>query len=307
MNVQPAPAVAGDFASANPRWNVLAGPGALVCGPAGVTVGRFAWVDDGDRRTVSNVGDGALPDGFVHREQQALITQYLAEASNLVPAGFEITLYSGGDFWCANAGAAQAVPGMKAFASFADGSINFAAAGATPASSSVVTGSIAAATASVTGSIGGTNGNVLNVTAVTSGTLVVGGTLSGTGIAAGTKIINQISGAPGGVGTYLVTPQNQTVASTTVSETYGTLTVTAVTSGAVNVGGTLSGTGVTAGTRVTQQLTGGAGGVGTYAVDPTQTAASTTVTQAGSIETKWICQSFAMPGELAKITSHMLG
>ena len=44
VNVQPAPAIAGDFASANPRWNVLAGPGVLVCGAAGVTVGRFACI-----------------------------------------------------------------------------------------------------------------------------------------------------------------------------------------------------------------------------------------------------------------------
>ena len=44
VGVQPAPAVAGDFASTNARWTVLAGPGGLVAGPAGVTVGRFAWL-----------------------------------------------------------------------------------------------------------------------------------------------------------------------------------------------------------------------------------------------------------------------
>jgi len=304
VNVQPAPAVAGDFASANPRWNVLAGPGALVCGAAGVTIGRFAWVDAADARTVSNQGNGSVPDGFVHREGQALIVNYLAEASNLVPAGFEITLMSGGDFWVTNDGAGQALRGQKAFASFADGKVSFAAAASTPTAAASSTGSIAASTASVTGSI---SGNVLTVTAVSSGTLVSGGTLSGTGIATGTKIVAQLSGTPGGIGTYSVSIPNQTVASTTVSETYGTLTVTAVGTGALGVGDPISGSGATAGSRITQQLTGGAGGVGTYAVDPSQTAASTTITVAGGIETKWVCESPGLPGELVKITSHIRG
>jgi len=307
VNVQPAPAVAGDFASANPRWNVLAGPGALVCGAAGVTIGRFAWVDLADARTVSNQGNGAVPDGFVHREGQALITAYLAEASNVVPAGFEITLMSGGDFWVTNDGAAQALRGQKAFAAFADGRVSFAAAGTTAGAAASSTGSIAAATASVTGSIGGPNGNTLNVTAVSSGTLVPGGAISGTGIAAGTKIVAQLSGTPGGIGSYSVNIPNQLVTSTTVSETYGVLTVTAVGTGALGVGDPISGSGVTAGSRITAQLTGGAGGVGTYAVDPSQTAASTTITVAGGIETKWVCESPGLPGELVKITSHIRG
>jgi hypothetical protein len=38
---QPAPAIAGDFASLNPFWTVDAVPNGLVSGPLGVTVGRF--------------------------------------------------------------------------------------------------------------------------------------------------------------------------------------------------------------------------------------------------------------------------
>jgi hypothetical protein len=301
VQVQPAPAVAGDFASSNPRWNVLAGQGALVAGPAGVTVGRFAWVDPA-RRLVSNQGNGAAPDGFVHREQQALIVAYLAEASNLVAPGFGITLSSGGDFWVMNDGATAAQVNQKAYANFADGRIGFAATGA-PAAAASVTGSIAASTGAVTGAI---SDNVLNVSAVTSGVLVPGGTISGTGIAIGTKIVSQLSGTPGGVGSYQVTPAEQTVASTAVSETYGTLTVTAVGSGAIGVGSTISGSGVTAGTRVTALGTG-TGGIGTYIVDPSQTAASTTITVAGNIETKWIAASYGLPGELVKMTSHLMG
>ena len=39
VNLTPAPAVAGDYASANPHVSVLAGPGGLVAGVGGVTVG----------------------------------------------------------------------------------------------------------------------------------------------------------------------------------------------------------------------------------------------------------------------------
>ena len=55
------------------------------------------------------------------------------------------------------------------------------------------------------------------------------------------------------------------------------LTVTAVTSGVLAVGQTLSGSGVTAGTKITALVTG-IGGVGTYTVSASQTAASTAIT-----------------------------
>ncbi len=43
VGVVQAPAVLGDFCDANPRWTFNAGPGGLVSGPVGCTVGRFAW------------------------------------------------------------------------------------------------------------------------------------------------------------------------------------------------------------------------------------------------------------------------
>jgi microcystin-dependent protein len=57
-----------------------------------------------------------------------------------------------------------------------------------------------------------------------------------------------------------------------------TLTVTAVTSGLLLPGQVLSGTGVTSNTRITAQLTGTTGGVGTYTVSTSQTVSSTTIT-----------------------------
>lgn len=59
-----------------------------------------------------------------------------------------------------------------------------------------------------------------------------------------------------------------------------TMTVTAVTSGTINVGEGISGTGVTAGTTITALETG-SGGIGTYTISTTQTVASTTVTTTG--------------------------
>lgn len=56
-----------------------------------------------------------------------------------------------------------------------------------------------------------------------------------------------------------------------------TLTVTAVTSGTLTIGQYISGSGVTAGTKITAFGTG-LGGTGTYTVDTSQTASSTTIT-----------------------------
>lgn len=56
-----------------------------------------------------------------------------------------------------------------------------------------------------------------------------------------------------------------------------TLTVTAVTSGTIAVGQTISGTGISAGTTITGLGTG-TGGTGTYTVSISQTASSTTIT-----------------------------
>lgn len=67
----------------------------------------------------------------------------------------------------------------------------------------------------------------------------------------------------------------QAVVTGSISTT--TLTVTAVTSGTLAVGQTISGTGITAGTKISALGTG-TGGTGTYTVDTSQTAASTTVT-----------------------------
>lgn len=132
VNLTQAPGVEGDFASANPRHSALSVEGGFVAGAGGVVVGRFAWMD-ASGKVLTSSGSG-VPTGFVHREMQALISTYLTEAGLVIPAGFAVGgLFNAGDFFAKNAGAGAVTIGMKAFANNTDGSIKFAAAGATVA------------------------------------------------------------------------------------------------------------------------------------------------------------------------------
>lgn len=307
---QSAPAVAGDFASLNPYFTYDAGPGGLVAGAGGVSVGRFAWVyppvdPNGTGKIAQNFGAGAVA-GFVHREQQGLTTTYLANAGMLIPEGFMVTLMNGGDFWAKNDGATAAQVGQKAYANTQNGTVSFAA---TASPSSVATSdssTITSETAQVTGSI---LGDVLTVSAVGAGTVYPGATLSGTGgggVASGTKIVSQLTGTVGGVGTYLVSIPNQTVTSTTIDLAYGLLTVGGSITGTFAVGDTVTGTGVTAGTKITALGTG-LGQAGTYIVDPSQDMSASAVGATGTVETKWYAASAGLAGELVKITDHPPG
>ena len=67
---------------------------------------------------------------------------------------------------------------------------------------------------------------------------------------------------------------NASSATFTASITTTTMTVTVMASGTIKVGQTVTGGGTTAGTIITQQLTGTIGGVGTYQVSISQTRAS---------------------------------
>lgn len=307
VNVAQAPAVAGDFASKNPRYSYDAGPNGLVAGPAGVTVARFAWAiapldGDGAPASVSNTGTG-LPSGFVHREQQALITAYLGASGNVIQPGFGLTLMTSADFWVKNDGANEALYGQKAYANFADGKVTFAATGSPGAASA--TGSIAAgAGASATGTI---TDNIFTAVSALSGTFVVGGILTGSGVVTGTQIVRQLSGTTGGLGTYLLNIGEQSVTSTTVTESWGVFTAASALSGTFAPGYPLSGPGgssdpVAAGTYIVSQLTGPTGGLGTYIVNLTQTSTSATITAATNIETKYIARSTGLPGELVKMS-----
>lgn len=304
VTVQPAVGVVGDFASANPRFSQLAGPGAIVAGPSGLLIGRFAWLSysqidgDGAPAAANNFGTGPVA-GFVGRAQQALITTYLTAYGMTIPAGFQATLFSGGDFWALNTGASACRPGMKAYANFTDGSVTFAAAGA-PVTTSAATTAIAAGTAATgTGTI---QGNVLTISGV-SNVIYPGAVVTGSGVASGTTIAAQIDGTPGGAGTYAV--DIPSVASTALTITpyvmtvSGSVTGPAITTGAViqSAGGTptgmVVGASVTAGITSTTFVVSTGGG----------TVTSGTVVLALNVETSWHAASFGSQGEIVKISN----
>lgn len=293
VNLQPAPAVAGDFASANPRATVLAGPGGLVAGSAipsgltigGVLVGRFAWAVAGavlnqssgeidGMLTVNSNGSGA-PTGFVHREQQGLITVFLQAATQLIPQGLPVVLHSAGDFWAVNDGAAASYVGEPIYAINATGAVVPSAS--VPADATLTTITVVANDLNVSAIapnvfVGGISGTTLTVASVTTGGLYAGQTLTGTNVAAGTTVVSQLTGAtPGGAGTYQVNISQNVTTGTTITGSGSWLTVTSMTNGVILVGMVISGGGVTAATV----LAGGSGtgGAGTYPLSVAQTVA----------------------------------
>lgn len=296
-----APAVAGDFCDANPRYSVIDGPGGMVAGTS-LFVGRFLWLSasqvdgDGAPAVANSFGSGPV-DGFMGRNQQGIITTYLNIATMRVQVGFGCFGYSAGAFWVKNDGLTAAVRGQKAYANFADGKATFAAAGA-PANVASATGSIAAGSGSVTGSIAG---DILTVTAVGSGTVPVGSVLSGTNVVTGTKVLAQLTGTAEGIGTYRVSVQ-QTTASTTITATFGIFTAASGLTGTFGVGDILSGSGVDAGTNITA-LRSGTGGLGTYIVNSATVVSSTVISAAGNVETSWYARTPGLPGELVKISN----
>ena len=294
VNLLQAPAVAGDFASSNPRTTYLAGPGGLVAGVGGVTVAKFAWVGSDGATTLSRGTAAKAPSGFVHREQQGLISIYLAESTMNVPQGFPVTLHNKGDFWAVNAGPGALNPGDNIFANYATGDVAQAAA-----ANATGTGSVGA-TFTATGS--GTN---LTVSAVT-GVISIGDTLGVVaGITAGITIVSQTSGTTGGAGVY-VTSAATTIAAAAATCFGSTLTLTAVASGTFELGEAITGTGMPANAVLSAQISGATGGVGVYtlSVPATAYAASTTVTAAGGVvATGWKAASQAAVGELVKIST----
>lgn len=307
---QPGMGVEGDWASKNPVDIYLAGPGGLIAGTgpsaAGVLVGSAVWavppVDiDNAPTVVNNFGSGNIA-GLIHRDQQGLLTVYLQQASLLVPSGFPITIVNGGDLLVRNNGTTYCNVGMKAYANFGTGLLSFALTGTPGTGGSGSASTVAAGTSSVTGSIAG---NILTVTAVGSGTVYPGTTISGTGVSSGTQILSQISGTAGGIGTYYVSITGQTVASTTISGTYGLLTVGGTVVSGFAVGDTISGTNVVTGTTITALGTG-TGGAGTYIVNNNTVVSSTAISvAANNVETKWVAASAGPAGSLIKITSHI--
>lgn len=281
VNRDPAPGVIGAFASMNPRATALAGAGALrstsgldyLGAVANPIVGRFAW---GQGLYASRQKPaGASVAGFVAYELQTAIP-FLAPGASpnptqmAVQSGFPITLFTHGDFW--------ALPESPVGGAVAAGDIVYARQydGALSDDPVAFEGTASQAT------------NVLTVSAVAKGALVPGMVVDSSG--ADTTVIAQLTGTPGGVGTYTVsnsatvgsgtvtvaavntgflwasdtTVDAVTTASAAIAAGTGVLTIGAMASGTVEVGQNISGTGVPNNLFIVSQLTGTPGGAGTY-------------------------------------------
>lgn len=292
VNVLQAPAVRGDFASQNPRASVLSGEGALVAPVGGLIVGNFAFVAksaNGD--VVSQAYTSGAEIGFLAREEQGLISAYLAGDSLVVPQGFMVTLYSEGDF----------------YAYFGNGATPGAVVYADETTGAAQSGS---GTTSFTGEMGfvGTASfatNQMTLATVTSGVIVTGDTVTAASVTAGTTVTGLISGTANTVGAvYGLSTAPGTIAAEAATTASTVLNVTAISAGSISVGDVISGTGIAAGSTVLAVLTG-TGGVGSYLISGAQqhTVAETITVPSGNVATKWTVASFANPGEIAKISA----
>ena len=299
VNTQQAPAVAGDFATANTnKFSTIAGQGAFVAAAAGLNIGGFAWADP-TGTFLSSTGEGPVT-GFISREglRADIITPGpgFPDASFTILGGSFVTAFNAGDFWVANNGSSPVTIGQKAYANYANGLVTFGPTGTPPVSATATsatlqkivsanTGGALPTTNTATGSISGTT---LTVSAVGSGSVLAGGvgqTVSGTGIDPNTQIISQLTGTAGGVGTYQVSI-SQTVASTALTLSGGGLTLTGSNqSGVFAPGMTISGTNIPTGTTILAYGTATAGGAGTYLVSNVAATAATasTITAANSM------------------------
>lgn len=139
--INPAQAIPGDFASSNPMIYKLASTGKMIADSSGVKVGQFCVLNaDG---TVTSV-PGAAPSGglsrlgFVHRENNAQITTFLAESGYTIQPGQPVAAFGKGDFFI-KADAITGTPTRGAVITW-DTTTGLINVGATPTSTLIDTG-----------------------------------------------------------------------------------------------------------------------------------------------------------------------
>lgn len=302
-------AVAGDFADMSPRATVQAPPGGFVAVAGGINTGLFAWGNPATGlATPYYQPNSGL--GFIHRENNALITTFLGQASTLIVPGHPATLFNQGGFWGLFTGGATV--GQKVYIDPVLGTLS---AGATGAG---VAGTMTASVATT---------GLMTVTAISGTPLLVGQGVYVTGLPVG-SYISALGSGTGGTGTYQLANSAGAayivVSSTTInyqgsyetgfycgsnvkvaasftaslSGSTGILTVSAVSSGVIEAGQFLTATGLTAANvNILSQLTAVSpttgGGTGTYLTNYPSGAANVSSTATFA----------AVAGQLGKISS----
>jgi hypothetical protein len=143
----------------------------------------------------------------------------------------------------------------------------------------VTTGSsITPVTVSFTGSI---KNLLLDVKSVSSGSIQIGSIVSGHGIPANAQIISQQSGTPNGAGVYSLFVSGGTISTETMTSSYGKLTIGSTSSGAVQIGQNVTGSGIARLTAIEANLSGSGAG-STWLVNNAQTVAGENMTMTGA-------------------------
>lgn len=224
VNQQPAPAEPGDFAGANPRMSIPSPQGGFKVGADPLIVGRFAWGNPATGLAESNSANGGLL-GFVHRENQTIITEFLGESRMAVQAGFPVTLMGRGEFW-ADVGAAGCDAGEPVYANNTTGLAQQSSSGGT------LTPYVFASTVPVPAvtdadtEIDAETGVMHVVSALASGVLEVGMVLTWPGMPANAHVVlqAQLETEGGDESTWQTSFYGQpAVAATTVTGTQGTM------------------------------------------------------------------------------------
>lgn len=203
INSQPGVAEAGDFADANVRASVIAGPGQFVAAPfpRSPKVGNFGFFDQAALLAYGAFyGEVTAKVGFIHREQNAVIVAFLAGQTMTIDKGLPVTGFDQGSFWALFA--AGAVVGQKVFANFLDGSVYAAAAGTSTQKATSSAASLASS-------------GVLTIGGSLTGTFAVGQNVTGAG-GLNTTILSQLSGTAGAAGTYQTSQTGATIGSEAV-------------------------------------------------------------------------------------------
>lgn len=138
VELYPAPAVQGDRANQNPT--IYTAHNFLTAAPT--TVGQFVWRDSTLPAVACNVTGSGAPLGIVERTHENAAEAFNFDASLAIPAKNNVSVIEKGQVWVV--ADTTVTVGMKAFATLADGTIQFAAAGAT------VTGAVETAWTAVT-------------------------------------------------------------------------------------------------------------------------------------------------------------
>ena len=317
VNIYPAVGVAGARASQNPVSTVDAGQLGLRAGSQGTYCGAFAWITyavaGGAGVTGNSTLTGAVPDGFVWNEMNAVNTVWLEEAGMLVPPGYGTTLVQRGDFWVVNAYADAAI-GQKVFANVFTGAILGAAAGSFPTNEVGTAAVIASATTGAVGTY------TLTINTLTSGVVEVGDQVLGLDINGKVYIesFNTFNGTSGSVNLTLPIATVQTaVALTTIPPTgvggavvssasaaasSTTVTINTLTSGTIVPGQLVQGTSVPTGAVVASLGTfNGTSGTIILSAAVTATITAAALNFSAFVETPWYVTAAGNVGDLVKI------